>query len=101
MGDRVLAARECHAALEEWHGISFVYPFEWLARLVALALELLPGGDSRAMISHAQKILDPKQQLLPSQLTRALDRLAALEPSQPATIVGTAVVALAEQAGFL
>jgi len=100
-GDRVLAAQECRAALEEWNGISFVYPFEWLARLVALALELLPGGDPQAVISQAQKILDPKQQLLPTQLARALGRLATLDPVQPVTILGTAVLALAEQAGFL
>lgn len=99
-GDYDLAHRHCAAALECWRAISFVYPFEWMARLVLIALARKDGPIAE-LRKHAACVLDFKQQLLPEALTRALTALVKAEDSASAASHGAAVVALAERAGLL
>jgi serine/threonine protein kinase/tetratricopeptide (TPR) repeat protein len=95
-----LARQHCSAALADWQSISFVYPFEWMARLVLIALEIR-AGHADALREQALSMLDPKQQLLPEALQRALTALGKADSAALAASHGAAVVALAEQAGFL
>jgi hypothetical protein len=94
------AAAECTLALEAWKSISFVYPFEWLARLVAIALQLVTR-DPSDLAAQAARILDASQQLLPQQLTQALERLARSAAGGGAAGPAATVVAIAEQLRFL
>jgi serine/threonine protein kinase/tetratricopeptide (TPR) repeat protein len=94
------ARQHCRAALEAWRAISFIYPFEWMARLVLVALEL-GGGQADVMREQALSLLDQNQQLLPEPLLRAVTALSQIEGRGDADSHAAAVVALAEQAGFL
>jgi tetratricopeptide (TPR) repeat protein len=93
-GSSPQARSECAAAVEAWAGISFVYPFEWMARFVLLALDTAEGQFDEA-VEHGEHILDSKQELLPADLTSTLAQMGADRESLEA------VVAAAQTHGFL
>jgi tetratricopeptide (TPR) repeat protein len=65
------ARTACETALAVWSGLSLVYPLQWLARLVLMAMDVDEGQLDRA-VDHAAAVLDSKQQLLPMELAAAL-----------------------------
>ncbi len=93
-GSSPQARSDCAAAVEAWAGISFVYPFEWMARFVLLALDADEGKLDEA-VEHGKHILDSKQELLPADLTSALSQMSADRESLQG------VVAAAQTHGFL
>jgi tetratricopeptide (TPR) repeat protein len=93
-GSSPQARSDCAAAVEAWAGISFVYPFEWMARFVLLALDADEGKFDEAL-EHGKHILDSKQELLPADLTSALSQMSADRESLQT------VVAAAQMHGFL
>ncbi len=70
-GSFATARAHCQRALEIWSGLSLVYPFEWMARLVLVDIELREGSFAPAR-EHASKMLDQKQQLLPPPVELAI-----------------------------
>lgn len=73
-GDR---ARDlCRRALESWNHPAFPFPFEWMARLTLLALDLdrTPPDDLVALV---EPLLDPAQMRLPGAIESALRNAVA------------------------
>jgi serine/threonine protein kinase/tetratricopeptide (TPR) repeat protein len=93
-GSSVQARTDCMAALQAWSGISFVYPFEWMARLVLLALDAERGAFGEAL-QHVTFILDAKQELLPHDLAAVLSEAGARGESL------ARVISVAQSRGFL
>ncbi|WP_394825868.1 protein kinase domain-containing protein [Pendulispora albinea] len=82
----------CRAALTAWRGLALAHPFEWLARLPLLALEI-PDDEAR---QHARALLAPSQQCLPAALEATLVRVA----ERGRDLAGEAL-AVGEQLGFV
>ena len=92
----VEARTHCLEAIDAWSGVSLVYPFKWLARLVLIALD---GTEAPERAEHARRILDPEQQKLPEELTKALEALA-VQPDTPHDAAHF-VTEAAKQLGYL
>ncbi|WP_437941796.1 serine/threonine-protein kinase [Sorangium sp. So ce341] len=60
------------AAMETWRSLAYTYPFQWMALLPMLHIELGRGRLTEAA-ELARALLDPKQQRLPDGLTELLE----------------------------
>ena len=70
-GDLPLALKLGEQALNEWGGAAIVFAAQWLALWPLLALALAQGRLAEA-VSHAEALLDPKQNRQPEALQTAL-----------------------------
>ncbi|HEX8703658.1 MAG TPA: serine/threonine-protein kinase PknK, partial [Myxococcaceae bacterium] len=68
------AEQEARAALELWRPLALVYPFQWTALLPLAAIELQRGQLEDA-VARVHAALEPRQQLLPEDLTGSLERV--------------------------
>jgi hypothetical protein len=66
------ARGEALGALELWQQLSITYPFQWMALLPLLAMEV--EDDLESAEGRARALLEPKQQRLPEEITVALER---------------------------
>lgn len=96
------AERLAQAALEAWRAHAYPYPFYWQALWPLIGVSLAHERHADA-IAHAQRLLDPGQQLLPSDLTglvqSAVDAWRAGR-SDPAIDRLRVALALAQQTHF-
>ncbi|WP_437576552.1 serine/threonine-protein kinase [Sorangium sp. So ce887] len=65
--DRMGAASRLQTALETWRLLALAYPFQWMALLPLMAIELDAGRIDEA-VEHARALIEPKQQRLPDSL---------------------------------
>ena len=75
--DTETAAREARAALVIWHGLSLVWPLQWLALLPLLQATLADGHVEEAA-KCAASLLDATQQQLPSVTTASFINAVAV-----------------------
>jgi tetratricopeptide (TPR) repeat protein len=94
-GSLAQARTDCAAALGSWASISFVYPFQWMARFVLLALDAEEGLLDK-VAQQANGILDSKQELLPTDLATALSQASERRRDRLQS-----TIALAQAHGFL
>jgi DNA-binding SARP family transcriptional activator len=100
-GNTEEAERDARAALQAWSNRA--YPFHWLALWPLLGIALQNGNLAQA-IEHAQALLHPTQQALPSDVEAALAAaLAAWELPEPALARShlQAALELAHQIGHI
>jgi tetratricopeptide (TPR) repeat protein len=98
-GSFATARTHSDRALEIWSGLSLVYPFEWMARLVLLDIELREGSLAPAR-EHANKMLDQKQQLLPRPLELAICECTQGGDAPPKPAAFHALIDTAREHGF-
>jgi tetratricopeptide (TPR) repeat protein len=95
------ARSQCEAAIEIWRRLSMVYPLQWMARFVLVAVDFEQADFTRAA-EHATRMLEDKQQLLPPPLSEALARVASIannEDEKERDVV--AAIEAAKAHGFL
>ena len=99
-GDMETAERLSREALATWKDLSFPYPFQWTAGLVALALSTGsdPDAETRAL---ARLLREPPQIHLPDPIHDALGQVLAAEPGTGARTAITTTVRHARELGFL
>ncbi|WP_437826586.1 ATP-binding protein [Sorangium sp. So ce1153] len=66
-GDPTGAASRLQTALETWRSLALVYPFQWMALVPLMGIELDAGQIDEA-VEHARALIEPKQQRLPDSL---------------------------------
>jgi hypothetical protein len=82
-GDLTEAEQHAQAAIEVWRRFAMPYPFYWQALWPLIGVALAQNRPADA-IFHAQKLCDPSQQILPSDIEKPLAiALAAWETGWP------------------
>ncbi|MBB4286280.1 serine/threonine-protein kinase [Roseospira goensis] len=99
-GEAAAADRLCASALETWAGLSFAYPFQWTAGLVALALARDRAPDAE-ILALARRLHEPPQCHLPDPIHDALGRALAADDAASAREALAAAVDAARELGFL
>ena len=102
---RDLAAAEQMAreAVAVWRQSPLVYPFQWQALWIVLAVALVQGREDAAW-AHARSLHEPTQQRLPDALNAALEAALAAKAAYRSAEASTRLrqaVAIAREMGYL
>ena len=99
-GDTAAADRLSREALQTWSRLSFPYPFQWTAGLVALALssDSAPDAETRDLV---RLLRDPPQAHLPDPIHDALGQVLEAEGGAAARAAVNTAVGHARELGFL
>ena len=98
--DTEAAGRLCREALDTWKRLSFPYPFQWTAGLVAMALSADREPDAETL-ALARLLRDPPQIHLPDPIHDALGQILAAETGAAARAAVKTAVKYAQNLGFL
>lgn len=71
-GEARSATEALNAAIENWHSVTYEYPFQWMSRLPLIS-QNCEAGQAAGARAHARVLLDAKQQQLHAGLTAALE----------------------------
>jgi DNA-binding SARP family transcriptional activator len=102
-GNEPMAEAYGEAAVEMWQQAPLSTPFQWTARWPLLAVGLAQNRLADAM-GHAQAVLQPEQQRLPSPLTMQLEQAVAAWQQGDSAAAGAHLrqaLELARKLGFL
>lgn len=102
-GDDEDARSRCRTALESWNHPAFPFPFEWIARLTLLAIDI-DRTPSAELLALAEPLLDPAQMRLPEAVESALQDAVACQRQHDGHATRDAlrrVCAAAMRLGFL
>ena len=99
-GDADRAAELCLSAMATWDGLSFPYPFQWTAGLVALALAV-DGRQIVGMPALARHLREAPQLHLPDPIHDALGAVEASATPADFQLAANYVVAHSVALGFL